>query len=295
MLHSGLSVIIPVYNSDQALHELILRLHEVLKRLGHDYEVIFVNDGSIDKSWNAIRDLVNKFSWIHGINLMRNFGQHNALLCGIRAAKYDIIITMDDDLQHPPEEIPKLLDKLGESYDVVYGTPQLEQHGLWRDLASWLTKLALQSAMGIKIARNVSAFRAFRTQLRDAFSAYQSPFVSIDVLLTWGTTRFAAVSVRHDSRTIGESNYTLRKLLIHAINMITGFSILPLQIASIMGFVFTLFGMGVLGYVVGRYLLFGSSVPGLRFWPLQLPYFPELSCLRWVLLGNTYPGYIFAQ
>jgi len=265
MLPRGLSVIVPVYNSEQILPELILRLQEVLKNLGHNYEVILVNDGSADDSWNTICTLENKYSWIRGINFMRNFGQHNALLCGIRAAKYDIIVTIDDDLQHPPQEIPKLLSKLGKDYDVVYGTPQQERHGLWRDLASKLTKLALQSAMSIEIARNVCAFRAFRTQLRDAFSAYKSPFVSIDVLLTWGTTRFAIVPVRHESRPIGESNYTFRKLLIHAMNMITGFSILPLQFASIMGLVFTTFGMGVLIYVVGCYLLFGRSVPGFAF------------------------------
>jgi len=265
MLPRGLSVIVPVYNSEQVLPELILRLQEVLKNLGHNYEVILVNDGSADDSWNTICTLENKYSWIRGINFMRNFGQHNALLCGIRAAKYDIIVTIDDDLQHPPIEIPKLLSKLGKDYDVVYGTPQQERHGLWRDLASKLTKLALQSAMSVEIARNVCAFRAFRTQLRDAFSAYKSPFVSIDVLLTWGTTRFAIVPVRHESRPIGESNYTFRKLLIHAMNMITGFSILPLQFASVMGLVFTIFGMGVLIYVVGCYLLFGSSVPGFAF------------------------------
>ena len=107
---------------------------------------------------------------------------------------------MDDDLQNPPEEIPKLLAKLEKGYDVIYGTPEKETHGLWRDLASQVTKIALQSAMGVETARNVSAFRVFRTSLRDAFAAYRGPFVSIDVLLTWETTRFAAVSVRHEPR-----------------------------------------------------------------------------------------------
>jgi len=227
MLLRGLSVIVPVYNSEQILHRLILRLQEVLINIGYNYEVILVNDGSADQSWHTICELSNRYNWIHGINLMRNFGQHNALLCGIRSAKYDIIVTIDDDLQHPPQEIPKLINKLGKDYDVVYGVPQKQRHGIWRDIASKLTKLALKSVMNIEIARNVGAFRAFRTQLRDAFSAYKSPFVSIDVLLTWGTTRFAVVPVSHESRPIGKSNYTFRKLLVHAINMVTGFSILP--------------------------------------------------------------------
>jgi len=260
-----ISIVIPVYNSEQILPELMARLAQVVTVLGEACEVIFVNDGSRDRSWEAICKLGQEYPWVRGINLMRNYGQHNALLCGIRAARYDVIITMDDDLQNPPEEIHKLLDKLDEGYDVVYGTPWKEQHGLWRDLASRVTKMVLQSSMGAQTARNVSAFRAFRTPVRDAFADYQGPFVSIDVLLTWGTTRFTAIPVRHEPRRVGVSNYTLRKLVIHALNMMTGFSILPLQLASLIGFVFTLFGLAVLIYVIGRYLIEGGSVPGFPF------------------------------
>jgi len=119
--------------------------------------------------------------------------------------------------------------------------------------------------MGAETARNVSSFRAFRTNLRDAFRDYRGPFVSIDVLLTWGSARFTAVKVKHAPRTIGVSHYTVRKLIVHALNMVTGFSTLPLQVASIVGFVFALFGMGVLAFVVGRYLISGGSVPGFPF------------------------------
>jgi undecaprenyl-phosphate 4-deoxy-4-formamido-L-arabinose transferase len=119
--------------------------------------------------------------------------------------------------------------------------------------------------MGAEIARNVSAFRAFRTKLRDAFAQYQGPFLSVDVLLTWGTTRFAAVPVEHDRRTIGKSNYTLWKLIAHALNMMTGFSTVPLQIGSVAGFAFTIFGLCILGYVVGSYLLHGTSMAGFPF------------------------------
>jgi undecaprenyl-phosphate 4-deoxy-4-formamido-L-arabinose transferase len=172
---------------------------------------------------------------------------------------------MDDDLQHPPEEIPKLLAVLAEGYDVAYGTPGHEQHGLWRDLASQVTKLALQSTMGSATARHVSAYRAFRTELRDAFAQYPGPFVSIDVLLTWGTIRFGATTVRHDPRTSGASNYTFRQLVRHALNMMTGFSTLPLQLASLIGFALTLFGAVILIFVLGRYFGEGASVPGFPF------------------------------
>jgi len=259
------SVIVPVCNSEGSLDNLVKRLAQVLPGVSREFEVILVNDGSRDRSWDVVCSIAQEYSWVRGINLMRNFGQHNATLCGIRAARHEVIITIDDDLQIPPEEIPKLLDRLTEGHDIVYGTPSSAQHGLWRDLASKLTKLALQTAMGAETARSVSAFRAFRARLRDAFSSYQGPFVSIDVLLTWGTTRFAAVPVRHEPRRIGASNYTFRMLVTHAVNMITGFSTLPLQLASLIGFACALFGLVVLVFVVGRYFLLGYSVPGFPF------------------------------
>ena len=261
----SISVVVPVYNSEGNLEELIYRLEDVLRQTSDSFEVILVNDGSRDRSWNVICQLASERNWVRGVNLMRNYGQHNALLCGIREARYPVIVTMDDDLQHPPEEIPKLLDELAEGYDVVYGSPQKEKHGLWRDLASQVTKLALRSTMGAVTARKVSAFRVFRTELRDAFANYQGAFVSVDVLLTWGTTSFASISVRHEQRSIGASNYTFRKLVTHALNMMTGYSILPLQFASVVGFLFTLFGLGVLAYVIGRYIIEGGSVPGFAF------------------------------
>ena len=261
----GISVVIPVYNSAPILPELVARLTRVLAGTGLQYEIILVNDGSRDASWKVICALATQEPYLHGVCLMRNYGQHNALLCGIREARLDWIVTMDDDLQNPPEEIPKLLATLTEGWDVVYGTPEREKHGLLRDFASVFTKAVLQKAMGASTARQVSAFRIFRAQVREAFSNYRGSFVSIDVLLTWGTSRFFAIKVRHDARINGRSNYGVAKLVRHAFNMLTGFSTLPLQIASFVGFAFTGFGFAVLAYVIGRYLLQGSSVPGFPF------------------------------
>lgn len=260
-----ISVVIPVFNSEHSLTPLVERLKGALAPRCSRLEIVMINDASRDGSWETVERLARKHPEVRGISLLRNYGQHNALLCGIRAATGEIILTIDDDLQHPPEEVPLLLDRLAEGADVVYGTPERESHGLFRDLASQITKIVLQEAMGAEVARDVSAFRVFRTQLREAFATYSNPSVSIDVLLTWATTRFAAVRVRHEPRTIGVSNYTFRKLLRHALNMMTGFSTRPLQIASLIGFSFTLFGMAVLVYVIGRYLIQGGSVPGFPF------------------------------
>ena len=262
---AALSIVVPVYNGAQTLEDLTERLSQILPTLSDHYELIFVEDAGRDNSWDVIAGLVQKYPFVRGIELMRNYGQHNALLVGIRAAQYEIIVTMDDDLQHPPEEIAHLLAKLDEGYDVVYGSPLTEQHGLWRNLASQVTKLALQNAMGANTARKISAFRVFRANLREAFKDYDDPYVVIDVLLTWGTTRFASVAVPHQPRVAGRSNYTFRKLVTHAINMATGFSVVPLQLANWLGFGFTLFGIGLFLFVLGRYAMLGHSVPGFPF------------------------------
>jgi undecaprenyl-phosphate 4-deoxy-4-formamido-L-arabinose transferase len=267
-LLAGISVVVPVYNSEQTLETLLKRLDAVLTGCAGAgaFEVILVNDASRDQSWDVVDRLSARHAWVRGIDLMRNYGQHNALLCGVRAAHFDKIVTLDDDLQNPPEEIPVLLSKLDEGLDVVYGKPRELHHGLWRNMASLITKAVLQGAMGAQTARSVSAFRAFRTPLRQAFHSYRSPFVSIDVLLTWGTTRFAAVPVKHDSRAAGRSNYTLKKLLVHAMNLVTGFSTWPLQVASFIGFGFTVLGILLLLFVLGRYMLQPSGrVQGFAF------------------------------
>lgn len=264
-LQHGISAVVPVFNAQQSLSQLIQRLVGVLQSISESFEVLLVDDGSKDDTWNLITSLIAQYDSARGIRLMRNYGQHSALLCGIRHARYDITVTLDDDLQNPPEEIPKLLAALCPSLDVVYGTPRRGAHGLLRNLASQITKLVLQKGMGAETARNVSAFRVFRTQLREAFETYRAPYVSIDVLLTWGTTRFTSVLVEHAPRTLGSSNYNFTRLLAHALNMLTGFTTIPLQLASLVGIVFTCFGLLVLCFVLTRYLIQGTTAPGFPF------------------------------
>jgi glycosyltransferase involved in cell wall biosynthesis len=262
----GISAVVPVYRSAPTLPYLRERLSAALAAITEHYEIILVEDGGGDRSWTVIESLAAEDDHVRGMRMSRNYGQHNAVLCGIRAARFELVVTLDDDLQNPPEEIGKLLERLHDDVDVVYGTPLDEQHGFFRDQGSRITKLALQSAMSAETARHVSAFRLFRTRLREAFATYRGPFVSIDVLLTWGTTRFSHVAVRHDPRKVGQSNYTFRTLVTHAMNMMTGFSTLPLQIASVIGFLLTAFGLGILVLVIATYIANGgSTVPGFAF------------------------------
>jgi glycosyltransferase involved in cell wall biosynthesis len=280
------SVIIPVYNSETTLGELTSRLKPVLSNLFSAYEIIFVVDGTPDQSWSVIQTLVKKDNHLRAFNLMRNFGQHNALLCGILAAQYELIVTLDDDLQQPPEELPKLVEKMNEGFDVVYGIPEQEHHGAFRDFASTFTKIVLSSVMGAKLARNVSAFRLFRTEIRQAFIDFHGPFINIDVLLSWGTTNFGSTQVQHIARPKGKSAYSTRRLFTHAINLITGFSTLPLQISSIIGFFFALVGIVILAYVLLRYILFGVVVPGFTFLASTIAFFSGATLFALGIIGE---------
>lgn len=280
-LPAGVSVVIPCYHSKGSIGLVVEQLRPVLAARGA-YEIILVDDASRDGTGAAIAALARAHPEVTAVQLMRNYGQHAAILCGIRAARFDTVVTMDDDLQHPPAELPKLLDALTDDVDVVYGAPAHEPHGLMRGLASRITKWVLQGAMGAAAAGKASALRAFRTRLRDAFAQFRGSFVSIDVLLTWGTQQFTHVVVRHDPRTIGTSNYTFRKLVRHAINMMTGFSTIPLQLASWIGFALTGLGVAVFAFVLIRYLADGGdTVPGFPFLACTIAVFSgaQLLCL----------------
>lgn len=262
----GVSVVVPVHGTGDVLDELVGRVASVLGGVSaRPWEIILVNDGSPESCWRRIEELARRHANVRGIDLMRNYGQHNALLCGLRTAVYDTTVTMDDDLQHPPEEIPKLLSLRAEGWDVVYGTPEKQRQPFWRKVSSMLIRFALAGAIGSKRAKGVSAFRAIRTESRRAFADFRGPFVSLDVLLSWATNSVAQVGVRHEARKSGTSGYSFWKLVSHAADMMTGFSALPLRLASVVGFGFTLFGLAVLAYVIVRFLMAGGSVPGFPF------------------------------
>jgi len=290
----NISVVIPVHNSEPTLAELVRRLAGVLVSVADRYELILVDDGSRDGSWEIITALSQSQDWISGIRLMRNFGQHNALLCGIRRAQHEIIVTMDDDLQHPPEQLPKLLGVLVQGVDVVYGVPEKSEHDFWRRTLSWLFRVTLRKAMGVEAASYASAFRAFRAHVRDAFVQYNDPYVSIDVLLSWGTTRFSRTSVEHHARPAGKSNYNVRKLAVHAFNILSGFSTLPLHLASLAGLSFTVLGVFLLVYVLTRFVIEGGSVPGFPFLASVIIIFSgvQLFCLG---IFGGYLGRVFKR
>ncbi len=252
----NLSIVVPVYRGEKLVEPLVERLGKALPTFAEKYEVILVNDGSPDSSWAVIEQLAKKHNWIKGVGLMRNYSQQNATLCGIRAARYEVTVTMDQDLQHPPENIPILLAELEKGYDVVYGAPKKLPNGLIRNFLTTNIKRILANLMGVPSVKNISAFCAFRTHLRAAFENFQSSSVIIDVLLSWGTTRFSSVPV--DIAEAHDSNYDFASLVRVALLILVGFTTRPLRLASWIGFAMTLFGVGVFVYVLVTYFTVGS-------------------------------------
>lgn len=258
----NLSIVVPIYRGEVYIESLVERLAGVLPGIVKKYELILVNDGSPDASWAVIERMVKRYRWVKGVCLMRNYGQHNATLCGIRSARYEFILTMDQDLQHMPEEIPVLLAKMDEGFDVVYGSPKKLPQGFWRNIMTTSIKRLLANVMGIPSVQNISAFRLFRAHLRSAFENFQSPTLTVDVLLSWGTSRFTSVQV--DIAPAERSNYNFSALVKATMLILTGYSTMPLRLASWIGFFMTLFGLAVFFYVLFIYFAAGS-LPGFPF------------------------------
>lgn len=260
-----LSVVVPVYRSHRTLPELVSRLEKILPKIASAYEIILVDDGSPEPTPRTCRELAQDFANVRPLFLTKNFGQHSALLAGIRAARYEFTVTLDDDLQNPPEEIPQLLENIRKGFDLVYGCPDSAEHAWWRNLTSRATKRVMAVVLKMPHIGKISSFRVFRTDLRRAFENYHGCAVNLDVLLSWGTNSIGDKTVEHFKRTDGKSHYTFLKLLKHALNMALGFSTVPLRVASIMGFLCTLLGSGLLIYILGSYFIRGSTVAGFPF------------------------------
>jgi glycosyltransferase involved in cell wall biosynthesis len=278
------SVVVPVFHSVTTLAPLIKRIYETL---GQDsFEVILVDDGSPADTWAEVCRLVHKHDVIRGIRLSRNSGQHSALLAGVRAARGDVIVTLDDDLQNPPEEIPKLLRELSHEVDLVYGSPKQIAQARWRRWSSIAIRRFMASVLKADNVRNSSSFRAFRTSLRNGFDADLGPSVSLDALLSWSTTRSTSVVVTHSPRTEGRSQFNLRRLLRFAVDTMTGYSTTPLQAVLILGFSTAVFGLGILGWVVGRAIFLGTSVPGFSFLASTIAIFAGVQLMTLGVIGE---------
>jgi undecaprenyl-phosphate 4-deoxy-4-formamido-L-arabinose transferase len=256
-----LSVVIPVYRSERTLPELHMRLARVLQSVTDRYEILFIEDCGGDKSWDVIEQLSTADAHVSGVQLSRNFGQHAATICGIIHARGDWILTLDDDLEHQPEFVPELLAKALEGYDLVYAIYPERTHTGWRNWTSavgrWMFNVAIPN-----LNYQYSSFRLIRRGTAKALAEFDSPFPFVDGYLAWVTNRYGVVEVDHGQRLHGRSNYDLRKLLKHTINIFVTFSDLPLRFATWIGLSAFFVGGVWLLVIVLRSLLGGISVSG---------------------------------
>jgi glycosyltransferase involved in cell wall biosynthesis len=257
-----LSVVVPVYRSSETLIPLTSRICSSLEGQGWEFEIVLVDDGSPDDSWNTIHDVQREHPGrVVGVQLMRNYGQHNAIMCGFRHASGRFVVTMDDDLQNPPEEIPRLVSAAQDGdLDLVYGIPETREHAVWRNLGSSLIQGFYRRVF--RLSNSLSSFRLIRRELLDSILSYNLNFTFIDGLLAWNTCRIGQITVSHHARHVGRSGYSLPRLLFLALNLFTNFSLMPLQLVSALGSLAATAGfLGALVYLI-LYLFKNITVPG---------------------------------
>ena len=240
--HLCVSIVIPVYRGEDSIARLVPALRESLSDY-YELDIILVNDGSPDNSAAVCRGLADGHEEVKFVNLSRNFGEHNAVMAGLRYATGDCAVVMDDDFQNPPEEVIKLVEELRRGYDVVFSCYEEKRHSWLRNLGSKFNNEVASLLLNKPRDLYLSSFKAINRFAIDEVVRYSGPYPYLDGLLMRFTRNYSRVAVRHASRREGRSGYTLKKLISLWLNMFTNFSILPLRLASLAGLFFSLVGM----------------------------------------------------
>lgn len=232
-----LSIIIPVFNSENILENLINKIYESFDKssFSKKFEIILVNDCSHDQSWGKIKFLSDKFANVKGINLLENRGQHNAIMAGLRECRGDIIIIMDDDMQHPPESVVDIYNELIKDFDVCYVYYLNRQHPLWKRFVSWLNNLVSSYLLNKPLRIYMSSFKGFKKNILLDIIKYQGSEVFLDGLILKATRNISMIYVQHYKRLCGASNYNFGKLLSLWSDMAVNFPLYPIRSASFFG------------------------------------------------------------
>lgn len=284
----ALSVVIPVYNSSGCLPELLRQLVDVLDQRGRSYEIILVDDDSPDDSWATIRRELPLYPKVRALRLMRNGGQARATLCGLEHARGDTVVTMDDDLQHPPDELPKLLDALAADAEVdcVFGVFDRKEHAGYRNLGSSIVQLTNARVFGLPRDVRFTSFRVMRRALAEAASRHRTGNPALAAILADCTSRFACVPVRHAPRFAGRSGYTLARQMRLAWDYICSVSMLPLRVSSALGFAACLFSAVLVVVTLVRYFAHQIGVPGWTTVVILVSLFAGVTLLTLGVMGE---------
>lgn len=281
-----ISVVIPVFNNAGSLKELYTRLTQVLESLGKSHEILFVDDGSTDGSFQRLKELNAQDKRVKVLRFTRNFGQHPALAAGFRRCSGKVVIQMDADLQNPPEEILKLLDKYREGYDVVFGVRKKRKDPLYRKMSSSLVSWMLKKFIGHSAQTNISAFKVMGRQVVDALNQCQERFRFTSGLISWLGFSQIGVEVEHAERAGGKPSYNFFKLVFLTLDLVTGFSYLPLRMASVLGLIFALMGLISGSYILLKKLFIGYYILGYASIIVGILFFSGIQLLCLGIIGE---------
>jgi glycosyltransferase involved in cell wall biosynthesis len=256
-----ISIIIPVYNSALSLPSLFEDIQQVLKDNFNEYELILVNDNSLDNSWKIIEEICKKHTWVKAIDLRKNVGQHNATFAGLKMCIGETIVTIDDDGQNKPSDIVNLHNKVKGGFDVCYANYRVKKHNLFRRLGSLLNNFFVTILFKKKINLTINAFRCFNKEIKNEIIKTKSPYIYIDGIILSLTNNITKEFVDHKDRKFGKSNYSFSKLINLWIIVATGYSIVPLRVASFLGIFFSILGFLFSIWVILQTTLYGD-VPG---------------------------------
>ena len=279
------SVVVPVYGGESTIEQLVIRTTETLAAEGWSSEVLLVCDQPRDGSWAVAERLASECPGVTAILLRRNFGQHPATLLGIRRARGETIVTMDEDLQHDPSDLPTLIRASQADNAIAYGVADELKHAWWRNATSRTAKFIVARYLGFN-ATDVSAFRAFPAEVREAFADYHGERVAIDVLLSWAGAPVRSIRCQFQRRDEGESGYTVRKLVGYLMDLALGYSTAPLRLASWLGILAVFVALAISGYILVNWLVHGSVVPGFAFLGLSIAVFAGIQLLSLGLIGE---------
>jgi undecaprenyl-phosphate 4-deoxy-4-formamido-L-arabinose transferase len=257
-----ISVLIPVLNEEESLQELHQRLYETLEDIKRTYEIIYINDGSTDGTQMILEDIHNRYKNVKVIEFNRNYGQHMALFAGFQSSKGDIVITIDADLQNPPEEIPKLVQKIEEGYEVVGTYRKNRRDSLFRRIPSFIVNKITSRIVGVKLKDYGCMLRAYRRNIIDYINMCTETSSFIPALANIFAKKIIEIEVAHEERKRGTSKYSLFKLFRLNFDLMTSFSLLPIQFFSMLGVVIALLGLLFAIFLFVRRLIVGPEVEG---------------------------------
>jgi len=260
MKSETVSVVVPVYRSENCLDRLVEAISESFRASGREHEIVLVNDGSPDRSWDRIVDLAGRYATVRGVNLRRNFGQDNALMAGLRLAGGDVVVIMDDDLQHDPRDAEHLIGKVEEGFDVCYARFPVKHQTWWKNMGSWLNDRVANIVLGKPEEIYLSPYKAIHGDVVREIVKYDGPYPYVDGLLLRVTNNITQIDIEHHDRYAGKGNFNLVKSVSTWLKLATSFSLAPLRAATILGFGFACFGLLLATFFAVKQLI-GRAAP----------------------------------